>query len=216
MTGKSEVAAAALKYLTDADPEIAELMAKDMTAGDVHVSTALGNVSDPTDNGEAKEIAALVGAKAEGATPDKEVGKADMVLKITKVDAEERKVFGWAFISQRGDYLIVDKQNDMILPEDLEKAAHDYALHWRSQGDMHEMLDNMPVQKGRLIESLSFTKEKLEKAGLSAIDPETGEQLFGWFVAFKVDDDKLWEAHKRGERPEFSIGGQSRRVNIDV
>ena len=75
--------------------------------------------------------------------------------------------------------------------------------------------DGIPNRHGDMIESMVFTREKLEKAGLSAIDPDTGQQMFGWFVGFKVDDPTLWEAHKRGERPEFSIGGRGRRVEVD-
>ncbi|HVM96157.1 MAG TPA: histidine phosphatase family protein, partial [Candidatus Acidoferrales bacterium] len=154
--------------------------------------------------------------KAPDAAPAKEVAvKSEFPLRITKMDAEQQKVFGWAYISVRDGQLIVDKQDDAILPDDLEKAAHEYALHFRSQGDLHQMgNDGRPLQYGRMIESLVFTQEKLEKAGLSAIDPESGEQLFGWFVGFKVDEPRLWEAHKRGDRLEFSIGGRGRRVEI--
>ena len=139
----------------------------------------------------------------------------ELPFKITKMDAEQQKVFGWAFVSQRGDFLIVDKQGDIILPEDLELGAHDFALHSRSQGDMHNATDGVPNRHGDMIELLVFTKDKAD-AGLVAKDLDTGEQMYGWFVGFKVDDPQLWEAHKRGERPEFSIGGRGRRVEIEL
>jgi len=196
-----KLAKSALEYLKKTSPEIAKLMevevdfSKDMTAGDVHVSTALGNQKKKEDDEEITE-------------------KAEFDIVITKLDPEQRKVFGWASVSMRGGKVLIDKQDDMILPDELEKASHDYALHWRSQGDMHEQDSGKVVQKGRLIESIVFTPEKMAKCGLMAIDPQTGEQLMGWFVGFQVDDPKLWAAHKRGERPEFSIGGTSRRVTI--
>jgi hypothetical protein len=33
--------------------------------------------------------------------------------------------------------------------------------------------------------------------------------MVGWWTGFKVDSPALWAAHKRGERPEFSIGGKA-------
>lgn len=217
---KTEVADKVMKYLLEADPRIAALIEKEsLSVGDTHVPTALGNENK-------RKRLSFAEALAQGKKPQSSVAdpapatevaaKADFPLRITKMDAEQQKVFGWAYVAQRGDHLIVDKQGDIILPTDLELAAHDYALHWRTQGDMH-MLDknNMPVPHGRMIESVIFTTEKAQ-AGLKAIDPETGENLYGWFVAFKVDDPALWEAHKRGERPEFSIGGRGRRVEINV
>ena len=195
---KKDILALAFEYLQKHDPEIAALMTKDMTAGDAHVSTALGNEDDKKKKEESDTV------------------KAVFPMAITKIDPEQQKIFGWASVSMRGGKVLVDKQDDMILPDDLEKAAHDYALHWRTQGDMHKTgPDGQPISHGRLIESIVFTPDKMAKAGLSAIDPKTGEQLFGWFVAFKVDDPQLWEAHKAGKRPEFSIGGRGRRVPIE-
>lgn len=226
------------EYLRRNAPNIYEMYLKDMTSGDTHVPTALGNedkkkkistayVQDDNKDDELAEKGWLEGTmdKIHKDADKRHLRKvldavdppidADLTLKITKIDPDQQKVFGWAFVSQRGDYLIIDKQGDIILPEDLELGAHDFALNWRSQGDMHSMTDGVPDRRGNMIESLVFTKEKAD-AGVIAKDPETGEQLYGWFVGFKVDDPQLWEAHKRGDRPEFSIGGKGRRVEVDV
>ena len=111
-------------------------------------------------------------------------------------------VFGWASVSTKDGKIVVDKQGDMILPEDLEKAAYDFVLYCRSQGDMHKAM-----QCGRLVESMMFTKEKQQIMGIDL-------GMEGWWTGFKVDDQALWQAHKRGERPEFSIGGKGRRIDI--
>ena len=77
---------------------------------------------------------------------------------------------------------IIDKQDDVIMPEDLEKAAYDFVLYSRDQGDMHE-------QKGvgRLIESMVFTKQKQDLLGIDL-------GLQGWFVGFRVDSPAVWKA----------------------
>jgi hypothetical protein len=36
----------------------------------------------------------------------------------------------------------------------------------------------------------------------------------GWFVGFVIDDPTLWAAVKRGERPQFSIGGSAQSKEI--
>ncbi len=99
---------------------------------------------------------------------------------------------------------MVDKQGDMILPAELERAAYDFVLHSRDGGDMH-------LRKGcsRLVESIVFTKEKQAAMGI-----ELPGGMVGWWTGFYVDDDELWAAHKRGERPEFSIGGTAHRAPI--
>ena len=149
---------------------------KDMTAGDTHVTTALGNEKDSKkvstaylqDDEDEKKNGKVV--QAEDCAPA--TIKAEFDLKITKLDPDQQKVFGWAYVCQRGDYLVVDKQGDMILPADMETAAHEYALHWRSQGNMHKLDENgTPVPHGRLIESIVFTPEKMDKAGIKATDP---------------------------------------------
>jgi broad specificity phosphatase PhoE len=216
MTERAVIAKRVIEYLRKNAPDIAAIVAKDMSAGDVHVTTALGNQPG------SKKISfaeALIAARKPKKIPDKEPAtvlvKTDLPLQIAKMDAEQQKVFGWAYISQRGEQLIIDKQGDIILPEDLEKAAHDFVLFSRSQGDMHTVgVSGDPEQHGRLIGSVVYTKEKFDKCGLAAFDPENGDQLFGWWVEFKVDSPELWEAHKRGERPEFSIGGKGRRVEL--
>ena len=123
---------------------------------------------------------------------------------IKKADDEQRLIFGWASMVEKNGQLVIDKQGDIILPHDLERAAYDFTLTSRQQGDMHKT-----VGVGRLVESMVFTKEKQDALGIALPDG-----VVGWWVGFKVDNDEVWAAHKRGDRPEFSIGGMGHRVEV--
>ena len=116
-------------------------------------------------------------------------------IDVTKTDDDQRLVFGWFSVSTIDGKPVVDKQSDIIGTVDLEKAVYDYVLHHRAQGDMHG-----GDQKGRLVESVMFTSEKQKALGI-----DLGRE--GWFGGFRVDDGDVWKAIKRGDRPEFSIGG---------
>jgi cation transport regulator ChaB len=124
---------------------------------------------------------------------------------VSKVDQDQQKIFGWASVTMIGDEVVVDKQEDIIPDDELEKAAHDYCLYHRVQGDMHERMG-----VGRLIESALFNQERWD-LGFRHIDPDTGLRKFGWFVGFRVDDPGVWKRIKDGELPEFSIGGKATR-----
>lgn len=128
----------------------------------------------------------------------------EVPLIIKSYVPEQQLIFGWASVVEKDGRLVIDKQGDIILPEDLENAAYDFVLTSRQQGDMHKT-----VGVGRLVESCVFTKEKQEAMGITLPGG-----MIAWWTGFKVDDAPLWEAHKRGERPEFSIGGAGRRVEV--
>jgi len=123
-------------------------------------------------------------------------------INVIKFDEDHQQVFGWASVVERDGKVVVDKQGDVIEPATLETAAYEYVLSSRAQTDMHERHG-----VGRLIESTVFTAEKQKAMGI-----DLGQ--VGWWVGFQIDDDALWAAHKRGERPEFSIGG--RAVSVDI
>lgn len=179
---------------------------KNMTVGDVHQATALGN---ETPKKKKKTFAESLTEIGDGrAMPqvheDDGVNKVDWSLPIAIIKAEPtlRQIFGWASVSTVEGKIIIDKQGDMIEPDQLEKAAYDFMLYSRAQGDMHQRQG-----VGRMIESMIFTKEKQE-----ILKIDLGME--GWWVGFYVDADDLWAAHKRGERPEFSIGGKGRRISV--
>lgn len=124
-------------------------------------------------------------------------------LEIKKSDPDQKLIFGWASVIEKDGMVIVDKQGDIIPVAELENAAYEFTLTSRNHGDMHRK-----IAKGGLVESMVFTHEKQKALGI-----DLGQ--VGWWVGFKVHDDELWAAHKRGERPEFSIGGASHSTHID-
>lgn len=122
--------------------------------------------------------------------------------KITKLDDENRLAFGWFSVANDKDgNKIVDSQDDVIPIEELEKAAYKFVLNSRVGGEMHET-----IGVARLVESMVFTKAKLEMLGL----PE-GSLPEGWFGGFYIEDDDVWQKVKQYEYPAFSIGGRAIR-----
>ena len=121
---------------------------------------------------------------------------------FSKADTEHRLIFGWASISTMRGQPVVDKQGDIIPTDELETAAYDFVLNSRQQGDLHEI-----TGVGRLVESCVFSAEKQAALGI-----DLGKE--GWWVGFYVENDDVWGAIKRGERPEFSIGGSGHRVPV--
>lgn len=95
-------------------------------------------------------------------------------------------------------------QDDIIEPEELERAAYEYVLKFRDAGERH---DPGLRKKGKLIESVVFTREKMAAMGI----PE-GTVPEGWWIGFKVEDDEAWKKIKSGEYRSFSIEGTGERV----
>lgn len=120
---------------------------------------------------------------------------------IAKTDEPRRLVFGWASVAEDGGGLVVDKQGDMISPEELEKAAYQFVLFKRDAGEMHRR-----VGVGVLVESLVTTLEKQRAMGL-----EPGTLPVGWWVGFRVDPD-IFAKIQSGEYRAFSIHGVGRRT----
>lgn len=137
-------------------------------------------------------------------------GKAATVLKgrlsIHKSDDDKRLAFGWANVSiTAGGKEIVDWQDDMIDPEELENAAYKFVEFYREGGEMHER-GGCAV----LVESVVFTEEKMAAMGI-----EKGTLPVGWWIGFHVTDDEVWEKIKSGEYSMFSIEGQAERVEVN-
>lgn len=127
-------------------------------------------------------------------------------FKIEKSDDDKRLAFGWANISvdETGEQLI-DWQQDMIDPEELENAAYEFVKLYREGGEMHERGDC-----AILVESVVFTEEKMRAMGI----PD-GTLPIGWWIGFYVTDDDVWEKVKSGEYPMFSIEGEAERVEVE-
>lgn len=128
-------------------------------------------------------------------------------FEIAKTADEQQLVFGWLSVSQDKDgSAIIDKQGDVIPPDELEKAAYDFVLYARRAGEMHKRTEGI----GRLVESVIMTVEKQQVMG---IPPNTVP--VGWWVGFKIDDPGVWAKVKSGEYRAFSIGGSGQREEVN-
>ncbi|MBE6722267.1 MAG: hypothetical protein E7572_07250 [Ruminococcaceae bacterium] len=129
-------------------------------------------------------------------------------FRVFKADEDKHLVFGWANISIRQDgEEILDYQQDMIDPEDLEAAAYQYVLDFRDGGEEHNP-DRRKV--ARLVESCVFTADKLAAMGLAA---DAVPQ--GWWIGFYVDDADTWGKIKDGTYQMFSIEGTATRQPVE-
>ncbi len=137
---------------------------------------------------------------------NKQEEKEDIIkgsFKIAKSDDEKMLAFGWASVSMRVDgELIEDCQQDIVEPEDLERAAYEFVLLYREGGEMHERGGS-----AMLVESVVFTKEKMRAMGIPV-----GVLPIGWGIGFKVTDKAVWEKVKDGTYQMFSIEGEAQRV----
>lgn len=126
-------------------------------------------------------------------------------FKVMKSDDEKMLAFGWASVSMRVDgELIEDWQKDIVEPEELENAAYEFVLLYREGGEMHER-----GGAAVLIESVVFTKEKMQAMGI----PD-GTLPIGWWIGFKVLDKDVWEKVKDGTYLMFSIEGEAERIAL--
>jgi hypothetical protein len=182
----------------DIDRKFAEYDQQDATMSMSSPRQRSGKVKPKNDTDE--EIDQVRGVKPKGKS---------FPLAIKKVDPEQRIVGGWASVAVLNGERIIDKQGDIIPIDELDKAARDYVLNSRDGGDMHS---KRGVSK--LAASIVFTPEK-EKFGIVAKDDQ-GRTIYGWWTEFYVHDDDLWAAFKRGERPEFSIGGQAIPIEVEA
>lgn len=174
-------------------------------ATDLHNAAVLaqsghGNVA------AAKRLIARMAQKLGVANPLEksiEVVKFRVGGEVVKIDNPRKLIFGWASVAKTGDEWLVDHQGDfMDSTWELEKMAYRHVLHYREGADMHKTR-----QVARLVESMVFTPEKLEKMGLA---PDA--LPLGWWVGYKVDDPNVWE--RRDQFTGFSIGGSGTRETV--
>jgi len=125
--------------------------------------------------------------------------KVELRNKFTKVDEEQRIVWGWASVVTVKGIAVIDTQNDLISPREMEKMANAFMLDVRTAKAMHEG-DSV----GEVIHSLPLTDEVAKALGISS-------EQEGWIIGMKIHDDAVWEQVKSGEFSGFSIGGRSDR-----
>ena len=121
---------------------------------------------------------------------------------FSKLDEDRRRAFGWASVVQAPGE---GAELEDLDPESLEQAVYKYVLDSRDADEMHKRSG-----VGRLVESMLFTPEKLERMGL---DPAAVP--VGWWVGFRVDDEDVWKLVKDGTYSMFSIKGTGVREELN-
>ena len=130
---------------------------------------------------------------------------------IVKVDEEQGRVYGWAYVFTKNGEQVEDHSGDIVdSPESraaLEDAFVGYVKDHRT-GD----LDHQTFGVSKLIEAAFITKDKAELMGMTA-DRE------GMWVGYEFNRDtaeglQAWETAKT--RGAFSIVGRGRREAIDA
>lgn len=131
-------------------------------------------------------------------------------LVISKVDESRRLAFGWAYIAENDGNVVIDKQGDFVDdPRELEEAAYRFVDKARAAGEMHMRDGEAPVQVGHMVESFVTTPDKIVKMGL---DPD-GVPV-GWWVGFRVEDERVWDRVMDGTYGAFSVHGTGRRTRV--
>lgn len=132
--------------------------------------------------------------------------KWDLEVPIQKSVDEWQVVYGWASVTETPDgKVVIDKHGDVIPTEELEAATIEWMLNKRTGGIFHlRDKSGKAVGVGRCVECIVFTAEKRAALGI----PD-GILPAGLWVGLRIDDPVVWQMHKNGELPMFSIGGRS-------
>lgn len=132
--------------------------------------------------------------KAEAALERMKRFRKDLTVKIAARDDEKQIVYGEVLIPDS-----VDSQGDTITVEEIEKAAHKYALTPMIIGEGH-----LKEAKARPVETFIHNPEIMKN-----VKPGS------WLMAIKISDDELWRMVKEGEMTGLSIGAVAKRISVD-
>ena len=129
----------------------------------------------------------------------KEVSTFEPVIK----DNSQHLLFGWAYIAKdKNNEQMIDHSGEFVKEADfvdLETAIYAFNMAFRDSDIRHSC-----VAKGTLVESMVFTKEKMEKMGI----PE-GIVPLGVWVGFHFSDDEDWNEIRKMSSPMFSLFGSA-------
>lgn len=125
---------------------------------------------------------------------------------ISKMDDEQRIVFGWGSVTEVDGQPVVDLQGDIIEEYELEKAVYDFML-----APKHDEMHKRVVPDSVIVESVVITDEKLQKMFPEGPIPK-GKR--GWWLGIKINDPELYMKHKLGIYKGFSITGTAVRKEV--
>ncbi len=202
-------ASAVQEYQPDADEVEALVQAmKDPAASSVLTDlevTFVSGVGDPAQDSQwvmAKDAAQERGADW-GVTAPLVLQKGTAVaLDEDEQDGEQQKAWAPVLIPNE-----TDKQGDVIPPEAIEKAAHDFLAQFRNIDTDHDLLEGKgtPIESWTLKESSTFTLPD----GSESREYQKGTWMLG--VEFS---DEAWDRIKSGDLTGFSIYGEATEHSV--
>ena len=134
-------------------------------------------------------------------------------INIAKVDPEQRRVWGWAYVAETADgQQVVDHSGDVVdTPEArqaLEDAFYKYVLDSREGDDGHQTFGAM-----NLIEAVAMSPDKASQMGLPSQYVPTG-----LWVGYEFPEDEVgeaaWQKVKGQQHLAFSIVGSGAREPV--
>lgn len=123
-------------------------------------------------------------------------------IAITKTNAAQQIVYGWASVATVNQQPVVDREGDIISVADLGIAVHEFMAK-RIGKALHS-----GAQVGEIVDSIVF-----DAAVQHALGIDLGRE--GWFVGMHVSDPATWAQVEKGELKAFSIGGKAERHALD-
>lgn len=142
-------------------------------------------------------------------------------MKIAKMDATKKQVFGWANVANTWRFVedhwelvpVIDTQQGIMEIAALEDAAYAYVAESRKNGEMHwDYYTDAPFEQvGYCVESMVFTKEKQTALGIPyGLVPE------GWWMGVQVTNDEVWDKIASGLYTGMSIQGSIRYTDETI
>ena len=168
---------------------------------------------------EAKRKAVVQGVAIESGKPHLEKGDYEDLIEKQEVfepmikDEEQHLLFGWAYVAKKIDGTqVVDHSEEFVKEEDfqdLEMATYAFNIMFRDGDIRHDC-----IAKGYLIDSMVFTKEKVEAMRKSG--HLQGDIALGVWMGFYFPEDEDWNTIKAMEKPMFSLYGSAIKEDEDI
>lgn len=115
-------------------------------------------------------------------------------VEFAKTDEDKRLVYGVVLEPHS-----TDTQDDMIFPETIEKAAHDFLQQSRVIGEDHDTVADAEVVESYIAPEDTVLQNQEVKEGT-------------WIIVSKIHSDELWNDIKAGHYTGYSIGGTGTRI----
>ncbi|HET6406089.1 MAG TPA: XkdF-like putative serine protease domain-containing protein [Candidatus Thermoplasmatota archaeon] len=129
------------------------------------------------------------------------------VVKMVDGAPEERFVLGPVITPNK-----VDRQDEVIPPEVIRKAAHRFLAEYRMMDDLHNLAPLFGgANAGTPVESFVLDRD-------TEYDTPTGTKVTvpagSWMLGTVVKDDRVWSEIKAGRRKGYSIWGTARKTRL--